>query len=223
MEANQYYEYIRAAFEAIENEEYAAQQSAYMKNHFAFFGIKAPVWQAMLKDIFKQNGVLQGEELRVFIESCFEDDCREMQYAAIEMAQKAIKKESETFIEVLVYMISKKSWWDSVDWIAKLVGMHFKRFPHQIVPVTAQWMDSDMLWLQRVAIIFQLHYKEKTDMELLFKYIVRLSASKEFFIQKASGWALRDLSRRFPEQIVAFVEAHPELSALTKREALRLL
>jgi 3-methyladenine DNA glycosylase AlkD len=119
-------------------------------------------------------------------------------------------------------MLTTRSWWDSVDWISKLVGQHFRRYPALIRPVTARWMDSGLLWLQRCCLIFQLFYKDKTDTELLFEYIRRVSRSKEFFLQKGAGWALRQYSRTNPEAVRQFIENTP-LAPLTKREGLRLM
>jgi 3-methyladenine DNA glycosylase AlkD len=120
-------------------------------------------------------------------------------------------------------MLLNKSWWDSVDWISTLVGIHFQRYPHLIVPITERWMSSDNRWLQRICIIFQLKYKKNTDYELLSKYILAVANSKEFFLRKAAGWALRDISRHNPTFVIDFVEKNPHLSPLTKREALRLI
>ncbi len=223
MNANEYYEYARAIFAAKGNPIYAEQQIAYMKNHFDFFGLNMPAWTGLSKEIFVQKGLLQGDELMDFVTLCFEDDHRELHYLAIEMVQKSIKKQDESFILFLEYMITSKSWWDSVDWLAKLVGVHFQRFPQLIVPTTERWMDSGHLWLQRVSMIFQLFYKEKTDFELMSGYVLRLADSKEFFIQKGAGWALRQYSRTNPNAVEAFVAAHPELKPLTKKEAMRLI
>lgn len=221
--ANSYYEHIRSIFESKANPTISEQQIKYMKNQFDYFGLKAPIWVGLLKETFHQKGILAGDALEEFIQTCFEDDCREMQYAAIEMTQKTIKKLPENFIDTLEYMILTKSWWDSVDWLAKLVGMHFQRFPHLILPYTEKWMASGNMWLQRVCIIFQLRYKQKTDLELLSKYILEVADSKEFFLRKAAGWALRDLSRHNPQFVMQFVEKNPHLSNLTKKEALRLI
>lgn len=223
LSANAYYEHIRATFESKANPTISEQQIKYMKNQFDYFGLKAPIWVGLLKETFHEKGILEGDALEEFIQTCFEDDCREMQYAAIEMTQKTIKKLPENFIDTLEYMILTKSWWDSVDWIAKLVGMHFQRFPHLILPYTEKWMASTNMWLQRVCIIFQLRYKQKTDLELLSKYILEVADSKEFFLRKAAGWALRDLSRHNPQFVIQFVEDNPHLSNLTKKEALRLI
>lgn len=44
-----------------------------------------------------------------------------------------------------------------------------------------------------------------------------------FFIRKAIGWALRDHSRVDPEPVRTFATEHPELSGLSRREALKHL
>ncbi len=145
-----------------------------------------------------------------------------MHYFALETVQKTLKKQPAEFIDFLEELICTRSWWDSVDWLAKLVGLHFKLYPALIQPVTERWVSSGNMWLQRVSMIFQLTYKEKTDAELMFGYIRRLAHSKEFFIQKGAGWALRQYSKTNPEAVAHFVE-NTQLAPLTKREALRLL
>jgi 3-methyladenine DNA glycosylase AlkD len=218
-----YFQLVKSTFKAHGKPDIALGQIAYMRNQFDFFGLKAPIWMAFTKEIHKNKGIPKGDDLKTLVRYCFEDEHRELQYFAIETVQKQVKKESADFIDFLEEMIVEKSWWDSVDWLAKLVGFHFKNYPEQIVPVTERWMQSGNFWLQRVAIIFQLFYKEKTDQELMFNYIRRMRGSKEFFIQKASGWALRQYSKTNPEAVLHFVETTSGLAPLTKREALRLM
>jgi len=67
---------------------------------------------------------------------------------------------------------------------------------------------------------FQLGYKSKTDVKLLSQVILQLNTSKEFFIQKAIGWALRQYARTDAEWVREFVENNP-LMPLSKREALK--
>lgn len=79
------------------------------------------------------------------------------------------------------------------------------------------------MWLLRVCIIYQIKYKTSTDLDYLF-YIIKKSKSHEnFFIKKAIGWALRELSKTQANIVKKFVEENPSLSNLSKREALRLL
>ena len=59
-----------------------------------------------------------------------------------------------------------------------------------------KWMESDNIWLNRISIIFQLKYKEKTDTKFLEKAILTNANTDEFFINKAIGWALREYSKQ---------------------------
>lgn len=217
-----YFKKIQCVLREQGNPETAQGQIAYMKHQFDYFGLKAPVWLGISKHFFNENGVFQGENLKEFVRMCFDEPQREMHYIGLEMAQKAMKNEPEDCIHFLEELILTKSWWDSVDWLAKLVAMHFDRFPHQIKPITEGWMASENMWLQRIVITFQRYFKKKTDADMLFDYVLRLSHSTEFFIQKGSGWALREYSKVNPQAVLDFVENN-KLPNLTRREAIRLI
>lgn len=170
--------------------------------------------------IHKENGLPQGEDLKQLVRLCFQDEHREMHYFGLETLQKSLKNQPPECIDFLEELILTRSWWDTVDWINKLVGLHFRRFPALIKPVTERWMGSGNIWLQRVSMIFQLTYKEKTDTALLFDYIRRIAGSKEFFLQKGAGWALRQYAKTNPQAVIDFVNS-TKLAALTRREALK--
>jgi len=73
-------------------------------------------------------------------------------------------------------------------------------------------------------LLFQLKYKEKTDFELMCKYILKRANSTEFFVRKAIGWVLRQYSKYNPEAVINFVEQHKtELSNLSQKEALKVI
>ena len=102
------------------------------------------------------------------------------------------------------------------------MGEYFKTFPNQKEKYVTKWLKSDNMWLQRSALLFQLKYKNKIDTVLLSSAINSLLNSKEFFINKAIGWVLREYSRTNPNWVIEFVN-NTELSNLSKKEALRLL
>lgn len=213
---------IREQFEKAGNPEVAQGQMKYMRYQYEFFGLKAPVWAPIVKNAMKKSGVFSGAELQDYVRLCFKDDHREMHYVGLKMLEKQIKKEERGAIHFLEECIVTNSWWDTVDWTAKLVGWHFKRFPELQYPTCERWISSEILWLQRVAIIHQLSYREKTDEKLLFELILKKADSKAFFIQKACGWALRNYSRVNKAAVTNFVSNH-QLSALTIREGMRLI
>ena len=76
------------------------------------------------------------------------------------------------------------------------------------------------MWKRRTAIIAQV--TRRADAQLLFDCIEPNRADREFFIRKAIGWALRDLSKADPDGVERYCATH-ELSPLSRREALRNL
>lgn len=218
----QYLAQVILFFQENGNPETAEGQMNYMRNQFEYYGVKAPDWVKFAREIMKSEGVFHQDRLKEFVRLCLKEEHREIHYFGIQMVEKATKKENEDFIDFLEEIILTHSWWDTVDWVSKMVSWHFVRFPDQIIPITEKWMSSENIWLQRTAIIFQRYKKYPTNEELLFDYILRLKESKEFFIQKGAGWALRDHSKEHPEAVVDFIKKH-ELAPLTKREGLKWL
>lgn len=201
--------------------EQAMGMAAYMKNHFPFLGIKTPERRELSAGFIAEHDYPRGEELKTLCRLCFAAPQRELQYFVNDLLRKRVKHLGVDFLDLFEELIGQKSWWDTVDFIAPhLAGALFKRFPEYTRTYTQRWIDSPNIWYQRAAIIFQLDYKDKTDAELLFEYIQKRSDSKEFFVQKGAGWALRQYARVNPEGVKDFV-ADTKLPALTVREALR--
>ena len=214
---------VQQAFLKRGNPEVAEGQMKYMRHLFEFYGLKAAAWTSIAKDFFKQEGVYDGEALQTFVRSCYATEYRELHYFGIQMLEKRLKRQAEDFIWFLEELIQTNSWWDTVDWLSKLTGIHFQGFPHLLQPTTEKWISSNHIWLQRTAIICQRFYKQQTRSDLLFDYILRTAQSNEFFIEKGAGWALRDYSKVNPEAVIQFINDNPQLPSLTKREGLKWL
>lgn len=220
---NEYVALIRKKFSEEGDPVTAEGQMRYMRNKYAYYGLKAPEWVAILKEMFAEHGMYEGKNLRTFARCCFDEEYHEMFYAGLQMLEKQIKKQPAGFIDFLEKAIVTGAWWDTVDWISKLVGIHFLRYPDLQYTYCRKWIRSDNIWLQRVAMIHQLMYKENTDHKLLFEMILERKNSAEFFVQKGAGWALRQYSKFNANAVTRFIAKHPDLAPLTKREGMKWL
>jgi len=195
----------------------------YMKDQFEFFGINSVERKELTRKFFTAQGIPSKHDYKEVIRELWDLPQREFQYAALDILEHLVKKRIQVKIELLEYLIMTKSWWDTVDWMAtRIVGVCFRQNPELITQTYSRWMEIDNIWLQRVCILFQLKYKEKTDVKLLFSTIQELSGSEEFFIQKAIGWALREQLKIDPAVVQKFVDEN-ELAPLSRREALKVL
>ncbi len=214
-----YIDNLTESYNFVRNPTQAAVMSAYMKNLFPFFGIPSPLRKEIFKTHLAKNGLPDYRQLFAIIKNCYEQPEREYHYFAIELAGKFAKNADEDFVPIIEYLITKNSWWDSVDSVASNCTRHFfMRNVSLQIPVTGKWMNSGNMWLQRASILFQLNYRQQTNEQLLFNYILELQHSKEFFIQKAIGWALREYAKHNRKAVEQFIEK-ATLMPLSIREA----
>ncbi len=203
--------------------EQAAPMKRYMRDQFDYLGIKVPELMALLKEQERLHGLPPLDDLDTVLQDLWALPQREYQYAANSILGRFAPQLPAGFIATLEYLIVTKSWWDTVDTIAGgALGLHFKRYPAVRRKYLARWRKSDNLWLRRSTILFQLSYKSDTDFALLSDIICENLNSKEFFINKAIGWALRQYTRTDADAVRRFVAETP-LHPLSAREALKWL
>lgn len=217
-------EYLRPLCESFRKAANAADalfMKKYMLNQFEYFGIRSAQQKEIRRRFFKEFGLPEKAILPEITQWLWQQPEREYQYFGVDLTERMFKKPEANAVDIIEFMILNKSWWDTVDWIASHhAGTYFRKFPELIISRTGSWMDSGNMWLQRTALLFQLKYKTDTNQELMFEYMRRLKDSKEFFIRKAIGWALREYSKVAPGNVLEFVEK-TDLSGLSRREALK--
>lgn len=203
--------------------EKARQMRAYMKDQFNYLGLPAPLRKELTKQFYQAYDYPLPEHIEaVVLEACRLPQ-REFRYFALELLVKMRAKTGHDAILLYEKLITDEPWWDTIDLIApSLVGFHFQQYPDERSQYINDWIKSGNIWLQRSCILFQLKYKSQTDTQLLSRIIIELKDSKEFFIRKAIGWALREHSKTDPEFVIRFVQSN-ELSGLSQREALKWL
>jgi 3-methyladenine DNA glycosylase AlkD len=211
-------DFLTKIFEENRNDATARPMEKYMKDHFPFLGIKKPLRNELEKRFFKVTEILKEPFNPTFVQELWQKDEREYQYTALIYIEKSLKKLEKLDLELMEHLIMTKSWWDTVDTLAaKPVGAIARRFPEVIEEHIGGWSTSENMWLRRTAILFQLKYKQDTNERLLYQYILKNAGSKEFFIQKAIGWALREYSKTNPASVKEFLQDH-EVSRLSYRE-----
>ena len=214
---------LKTLFEQNANPANAGAMKKYMRDQFDYLGIKTPQNAALQKEFFAEHGLPSVSELDVLLRDLWSLPQREFQYVAVGLLARFNQQIPGKFIKTIEYLLVTKSWWDTVDTIAGgTVGVHFRRFPAVRETYLARWRASDNFWLRRTAILFQLNYKGATDFDLLCEIIRENLGSKEFFINKAIGWSLRQYARIDPKAVTQFVKATP-LHPLSRREAMKHL
>lgn len=223
MEASEYAIALQSYFSPFANEYNASRMRKYMLNQFDYFGIPSPQRKELTRNFITLKGLPDPEQLNETVRQVWVLPQRELHYVIMEIASRKNYLNNPDNIGLYEFMITTNSWWDTVDYIAaNLVGACLTLHPKMTLAVTERFMASGNMWLQRTALLFQLKYKSRTNHELLYKYILQLNHSKEFFIRKAIGWSLREYSKTNPVSVLDFTQ-RTELSPLSRREALKII
>ena len=206
---------------ALANPDDAVAMKAYMKNKFEFLGVKTPARRKLVKAFFKQQ--TDSDIDWNFINEAWNNPYRELQYAALDYLEICKKLLTPSDLSRLKKLAQTKSWWDTIDFLDRLVGSIIAQFP-ETKEIILSWSCDEDIWLRRLAIDHQLLRKEETDTELLENILVNNLGQTEFFINKAIGWALRDYSKTNADWVRDFIEQHrEEMSALSIREGSKYL
>ncbi len=196
----------------------AESMSKYMQDKFSFLGVRGATRTEIYKKYFPNARKTKTIDWD-FVENCWNKEEREFQYVVVyylKAMQKFLKRED---ISRLKYLIVTKSWWDTVDLLAKVVGSLVIRI-EGYNRIMLEWSKDSNIWLKRVAILYQLSLKEKVDKQSLERIIVNNLGDSEFFINKAIGWALRDYSKYNPEWVREFIKQNKDnMANLSIREA----
>lgn len=214
---------LRAAFAHHTDAANASIMAAYMKHVAPFFGIKAPLRRALVKEHKHLYGPPPLDELPAIVRSAFACPEREMHHTAVDLLVAHARRLGPEHLPFLEELITTKSWWDTVDALAvNGVGVVLRRHPREIARWNKRWIRSADKWLVRTAILFQNRWKDDTDRALLFANIERQAGHPDFFVRKAIGWALRQLAFTDPEAVRTFVRTHA-LAPLSVHEAMKHL
>ncbi len=197
-----------------------------MKSAMPFHGVDATTLRAICRAAFASHPIKGAAGWRHDVLALWRGArFREERYAAIELTGDRRARPFQTMESLPMYeeMIVSGAWWDLVDTLAtKRLGEILRNEPKEMRRAMRAWSRSDDLWKRRSAILCQVAFKRDTDLDLLFALIEPSIASKEFFLRKAIGWALRSYAWTDARPVVRYVEANRErLSGLSAREALK--
>jgi len=217
---------LRSALAAAGDPERAEGARAYMKSAMPYHGVAATPQRAIFRDVFSRFNHGSPKEWRDAVLYLWRNaEYREERYAALWLSGDLDAVDFHTTAVLPMYeeMIVTGAWWDYVDEIAthRLPAV-LLRDRAEMAEAMRAWSRDENLWKRRASILCQNPLKQRTDLDLLQACLEPSLGSREFFLRKAIGWALRQYARTDAAWVERYVRDHAaELSPLTKREALK--
>ncbi len=212
---------VRAALAGAADPSRAPAMQAYMKSALPFYGVARPERDAALKPVWAAHPLDDRGTWEATVRALYDEaGYREERYAALALLAREKRWRDPSAVPLIEHLVVVGAWWDLVDETAgRTVAPLLRAHREAMTPVVLGWAESDDLWLRRTSVLAQLG-KGEVDRDLLTAVVLAAAPSKEFFLRKAIGWALRDVAHRDPDWVRGFLAEHGgQLSPLSVREA----
>jgi 3-methyladenine DNA glycosylase AlkD len=207
-------------------EERAAADKRYLKSELDHFGVDVKGLRAEIKRFTRSHPDLEREELLKLTEVLWGSRWHELRAVAIGLLEAYVGLLIVKDAALVERMIREGANWAYVDWLAiRVAGPLATRYA-SVRRRLDRWSRHRDSWLRRasmLALLLELR-AGRGDFDRFARYAASMLHEKEFFVRKAIGWMLREVSKKRPDLTIAFVEQHlHELSGLSLREGVKRL
>jgi len=217
---------IEAALRAHADPVRARGARAYLKSEWEFIGVTAPVFRRAIKAELVATPLGDRKTLLATVLALWAHDVFELRAAAVELLDMHGALLLPTDLTLVERLIRESHTWALVDGLAAHVaGSIVERHPARARTLDRWARDRDF-WLRRSAMLALLVPLRRGggDFERFARYADAMLEEREFFVRKAIGWVLREVSKKRPALVSDWIA--PRLhraSGVTRREALKYL
>jgi 3-methyladenine DNA glycosylase AlkD len=212
---------------AVGDEERARGAKAYLKSDLEFIGVSAKPLRAVAGTFLADHPELERESLISLALALWDRSVYELRAVVVALLERRAGGLGSEDLALVEGLLRRSNTWALVDWLCtKVASPIVDRDPDEASAVLERWSRDGDFWVRRASMLAQLPALRagRGDFELFAACAGRMVGEKEFFIRKAIGWVLRDVSKKRPELAYAFLANHiHEVSGLTLREGAKYL
>ncbi len=204
----------------------AAGTKAYLKSDLRFYGTTMPEIRRAAKDFAREHRDLTRAELRKIVDELWSTDVFELRSAGVALLSRNAELLEERDLPWLLGFVRRSKTWAHVDWLAADVIGGVVGESRTALRRLPAWARDENFWVRRTALLAQLRQlsHEAGDFKLFARLAAPMLGEREFFIRKAIGWVLREVSKRRPKPVFEFLREHrDEVSGLTLSEGAKYL
>ena len=198
----------------------------YLKSGLEFIGVPTPPFRRVIKAELRSAAPPDRDALLAAVAALWKKPVFELRAAAAELLDLRGDLLGAEDIELVERLVRESRTWALVDNLAAHVaGALVERLP-ALADELDRWAADPDFWVRRSAMLALLVplRRGSGDWERFGRYADAMLEEKEFFIRKAIGWVLREVSKKRPALVAGWLEPRARrASGVTLREALKYL
>jgi 3-methyladenine DNA glycosylase AlkD len=217
---------VAEALRAVGTPERAVQEKRYLKSELEFFGVTVPELRRVVVAAVRGYPGLDGAGMVAWAVALWGEPVHERRMAAVEILTLAAPRLEAGELAVVERLVRESGTWALVDGLAVNVAGEIALRDPRSWPVIDGWAADADFWVRRSALLALLRgiRGRQPDLARFTRYAEPMLAEREFFIRKAIGWVLREISKHDPAWVASWTQLHlAEMSGVTFREAVRRL
>ncbi|WP_170340365.1 DNA alkylation repair protein [Ruegeria arenilitoris] len=202
----------------------AAQMAAYHKVDRPYLGVPNPVLNDLTKSWRQQMDV----DARVALaDQLWQTNIHEARLAAAKLLTQARIRPDQAVWDLLQSWLSDFDAWAVADHASMAMQKRLWADPSRLDQVEG-WTTSDHMWTRRAALVATLPWTKQNHpkpedlqrRDRILGWAAKYVPDRDWFIQKAVAWWLRDLSKHDPDRVRAFLAAHGDaMKPFARKEA----
>jgi 3-methyladenine DNA glycosylase AlkD len=211
---------------AVARPERAEQEKRYLKSDLEFLG--ASLWDShrVMRALVKGAVPFTHDRLIGLVEALWEQPIHERRAAAVELLELHPRLLSAADLALLERLLRESKTWALVDPLAaNVVGAILAAAPEEVTPVLDRWAADPDFWIRRSSLLAELRpLRAGAEPARFLRRADAMLEEREFFIRKAIGWVLREMGKKRPDEVSAWLAPRTHrASGVTMREAVRYL
>jgi 3-methyladenine DNA glycosylase AlkD len=202
---------LKRELRKLSNKQFADDIKRYIKSPYHFYGIRVPEIRTLAKRLHEEHSL---KEFYSIFNKLWKSGYHEEMSLALYTLQLY---ESEFDLNTWKFLKPKLKdikTWDQIDAVSTfIIGKILLKHP-SLEKELIKLSKSHNFWMRRIAIVSTLPKIKKGDIRLTMYLAEKYLYDKEHYMQKATGWMLREAAKQKPEIVKKFVLKHINMPAI---------
>jgi 3-methyladenine DNA glycosylase AlkD len=207
----EYHAEVVAALRLVGDRRYGEAIRADRKSSLQYLGVPTPDMRRAVKRGFSFYALDEAAILDTWDSLWNESPYGDVLFAGIDYYRHTWpRRPSPVLWPVVQKWVGRVDNWAHADALAGLYSFILERYPSDVWPQIEAWNRGSEEWPRRISLVSLIHYSGKNAVFLPAEQVLPLITNclddRQYYVQTAVGWVLREMGGAYSEAVRAYLE-----------------